>query len=193
MSETDRQLLIKVREAGLWEIPASRLTEQQAGSQVVKEVGTRIANQYAQLDQQTRDLAQRLGVQLPDQPTEEQQGWLDELSTKWGPEFDQGYANLLRAAHGRVFNAVAQVRAGTRNDQVRAFADKAADVIKAQLTELERTGVVDFATLPDPLLPRTAAATRPDTGGRVSVGLVVVICVAELGATVGLLRMFRVR
>ena len=33
VSETDRQLLIKVREAGLWEIPASRLTEQQAGSQ----------------------------------------------------------------------------------------------------------------------------------------------------------------
>jgi predicted outer membrane protein len=193
VSESDRELLIRVRQAGLWEIPASQSAEQQAASQVVKDVGTRIASQYSKLDQETQDLAKRLGVALPNQLTEEQQGWLDDLSTKWGPEFDEAFTNLLRPAHGRVFATLAQVRAGTRNDQIRAFADKATDVIKTQLTLLESTGAVNFAALSEPTIPRTAAATRPDTGGGVSVGLVVAICVAELGATVGLLRMFRVR
>ena len=194
VTETDRQLLIKVRQAGLWEIPAGQSAEQQAASQAVKEVGAQIASQYGQLDQEARDLAKRLGVVLPDQPTEDEQGWLNELSTKWGPEFDQAFANQLRAAHGRTFAMVAQVRAGTRNDQVRAFADKADGVIKTQLTLLEGTGAVDFAALPEPTSPpRNVAATRQATGGGVSVGLVVAICAAELGATVGLLRMFRAR
>jgi predicted outer membrane protein len=202
VTETDRQLLIKVRQAGLWEIPAGQSAEQQAASQVVKDVGARIASQHTQLDQETRDLAARLGVVLPSQPTEEQQGWLNELSTKWGPEFDQAFANLLRAAHGTVFAVVAQVRAGTRNEQVRAFAQKANDVVKTHMTLLESTGAVDFEALPEPVLAgvatgrpdqRTVAASRPDTGGGVNVGLVVAICVAELGATVGLLRMFRAR
>jgi len=196
VTETDRQLLIKVRQAGLWEIPAARTAGEQAASQAVKDAGARIATEYERLDQEARTLAERLGVVLPSEPTEEQQGFLTELSTKWGPEFDQSFANLLRRAHGTVFMLAAQVRAGTRNEQLRAFANQADDVVRNHMTLLEKTGVVDFNALPEPGVPapqRTAATTRTDTGGGVSVGLVVAICVAELGATVGLLRMFRVR
>lgn len=199
VTETERQLLIKVRSAGLWVIPASQSAEQQAASQAVKEAGTRITSQYEQLDTETQALAARLGVVLPSQPTEQQQGWLAELANASGPEFDKAFVNLLRGTHGTVFALVAQVRAGTRNEQVRAFAQKANDVITANMTLLESTGEVDFNALPELVLPgdqrdqRTATATRPDSGGGVNVGLVVAICVAELGATLGLLRMFRAR
>src|ERR1700716_3712759 len=57
VTETDRQLLIKVRQAGLGEIPAGQSAQQQATSQVVKQVGAQIASQHVQLDQETRDLA----------------------------------------------------------------------------------------------------------------------------------------
>ena len=200
VTETDRQLLIKLRLAGLWEIPAGQAAEQQAGSQQVKAAGAKIASQHAQLDQETRALAERLGVELPSEPTEEQQDWLNELSTKWGPEFDQAFANLVRGAQGTVFPMVAQVRASTRNEQIRALATKADNMVNNQMTLLESTGQVDFAALPEPVVAglatppqRIASATRSDSGGGVNVGLVVAICVVELGATVGLLRMFRVR
>ena len=200
VTETDRQLLIRLHSAGLWEIPAGQAAAEQAGSDQVKQAGAQIASQHAQLDKETQALATRLGVALPSEPTEEQQGWLDDLNAKWGPEFDQTFANLLRGAQGKVFAMVAQVRAGTRNEQIRTLAGKASAVLGDQLTLLERTGQVDFAALPEPAVagaaatPRpTASASRPDTGGGVNVGLVVAICVVELGATVGLLRMFRVR
>lgn len=202
VTETDRQLLIKLRLAGLWEIPAGQAAEQQAGSQRVKEAGARIASQHAQLDKEIQGLAGKLGVALPGEPTEQQQDWLSDLTTKWGPEFDQAFANLLRGAQGTVYPMVAQVRAGTRNEQVRALANKADDMVKNHMTLLESTGEVDFAALPELAVAgvgapqRTAAATRSDSrgsGGGVNVGLVVAICVVELGATVGLLRMFRVR
>lgn len=197
VTETDRQLLIKVRQAGLWEIPAARTAGEQAASQAVKDAGARIATEYERLDQEARNLAERLGVVLPSQPTEEQQGDLAELSAKWGPEFDEAFANLLRRSHGAVYRLIAEVRAGTRNEQLRAFANQADDVVRNHMTLLESTGVVDFNALPEPKLvagpaPQRTAASRSDTGG-VSVGLVVAICVAIFAATVGLLRMFRVR
>jgi predicted outer membrane protein len=193
VTETDRQLLIKVRQAGLWEIPAARTAGEQAASQAVKDTGARIATEYERLDQEARTLAERLGVVLPGEPTEEQRSDLAELTTKWGPEFDQDFANLLRRAHGTVYTLVAEVRAGTRNEQLRAFANQADDVVRNHMTLLESTGVVDFGALPEPGVPAPQRIARTGSGGGVSVGLVVAICVAELGATVGLLRMFRVR
>jgi predicted outer membrane protein len=214
VADTDKQLLIKVRQAGLWEMPAGQQAQEQAGSQVVKDVGTKIAAQYQQLDVETRQLARQLGVALPNQPTEEQQGWLADLSEKWGPEFDKSFANLLRAAHGKVFAAIAAVRAGTRNDSVRAFASKANDVVKTHMILLESTGQVDFDALPEPTVVGSTpvdasintgnvtpnqhasvatAAQTSNTGGGVDVGLVIVICLVELAATVGLLRILRMR
>jgi predicted outer membrane protein len=214
VTDPDKQLLIKVRQAGLWELPAGQQAQEQAGSQVVKDVGAKIATQLQQLDDETRQLARQLGVALPNQPTEEQQGWLADLSTKWGPEFDKSFANLLRAAHGKVFAAIAAVRAGTRNDSVRAFASKANDVIKTHMILLESTGQVDFNALPEPTLAGStpvdaptdtgnATATRhasvataaqtSNTGGGVDVGLVIVICLVEFAVTLGLLRILRMR
>jgi putative membrane protein len=203
VSEADRQLLIKVRQAGLWQIPAGQAAEQQAASDVVKEVGAKIAAQHAALDKDTRELAQQLGVVLPNQPTEEQQGWLADLSGTFGPEFDTAFANLLRGADGKVYQLVAQVRTGTRNESIRAFATKATDVVKTQLSLLESTGQVDFAALPEPAIPGAAApaavtshsslAPAAQGGGSVSIGLAVLLCVLVFGMTLGVLRALRTR
>ena len=214
VTDTDKQLLIKVRQAGLWEMPAGQQAQEQAGSQVVKDVGAKIAAQHQQLDEETRQLARQLGVALPRTPTEEQQGWLADLSTKWGPEFDKSFANLLRTAHGKVFAAIAAVRAGTRNDSVRAFASKANDVVKTHMVLLESTGQVDFDALPEPTIAGSTpvdaptdtgtvthakhagvatAAQTSSTGGGVNLGLVIVICLVEFAAILGLLRILRMR
>lgn len=202
VTETDQQLLVKVRQAGLWEMPAGQQAQQQAASQVVKDVGATIAEQHELLDEQVLAVAAQLGVELPDQPSEEQKLWLAELSTKWGPEFDTAYANLLRAAHGKVFAVIAQVRAGTRNQVVRDFAETANEAVKTHMTLLESTGQVDFSSLPEPEIvnsPATAAHTQhgiveassqTSTGG-IDVGLVIAICLVEFGVVLGLLRIVR--
>jgi len=140
-------------------------------------------------------------VELPSEPSEEQLGWLDQMSTKSGPEFDAAYAQLLRAAHGKVFSVVAQVRAGTRNDAIREFAGKANEAVKTHMTLLESTGEVDFNALPEPALPGSVptqhhdvAAASAQTGGPgIDVGIVIAICIVELVAVVGLLRVSRGR
>ncbi|WP_206184856.1 DUF4142 domain-containing protein [Thermoactinospora rubra] len=153
LSAADRDLLIKVRQAGLWEIPTGQQAQQRALSQRVKEVGMHLVEDHTKLDKEVVALAARLNVALPSQPSADQQRWMAQLSSVSGADYDRDFANLLRAAHGKVFAVVAQVRAGTRNDEIRAFATKANAVVLKHMTLLESTGLVDYHTLPEPPTP----------------------------------------
>lgn len=150
VTNADRDLLVKVRLAGLWEMPAGRMAAEKGASPRVREIGTEIAAQHEELDRLTVDAAKRINVPLPDKPNSEQQGWLQEMQRASGAEFDQIFVDRLRAAHGSVFPAIATVRAGTRNDVVRELASAANDFVLNHLDLLESTGLVDYGSLPLP-------------------------------------------
>ncbi|MEV1170288.1 DUF4142 domain-containing protein [Nonomuraea sp. NPDC049784] len=156
LTAADRDLLIKVRQAGLWEMPAGQYAETRAESQRVKEVGRLIMQDHIKLDLLTRQTAKKLGVALPDEPNADQQSWLAQLAAESGPAFDKDFANLLRAAHGKVFTVVAGVRAGTRNSEIRKFAQEGINFVMRHMTLLESTGLVDHNQLPEPPTPSPA-------------------------------------
>ncbi|MFI7638666.1 DUF4142 domain-containing protein [Nonomuraea sp. NPDC049400] len=156
LTAADRDLLIKVRQAGLWEMPAGQYAETRAESQRVKEVGKLIMQEHMKLDLMTRQAAKKLGVALPDEPNADQQRWLAQLASESGPAFDKDYANLLRAAHGKVFTVVASVRSGTRNSEIRKFAQEGINFVMRHMAYLESTGLVDHTQLPEPPMPSPA-------------------------------------
>ncbi|MGI5246012.1 DUF4142 domain-containing protein [Dactylosporangium sp. CA-139066] len=189
LGPADREFLTKVRQAGLWEGPAGQMAQGRAADERVKEVGKQLAADHIGLDQQVRQVSAQLGVPLPDKPSDEQQGWLDELTSKTGADFDLAFANRLRAAHGKVFALVSSIRSGTRNDVVRTFAQTAVNVVMKHMTLLESIGNVDFGALPTPGLPAAAptqanpaGAWRPDA----------VWAVAGLALVVGAVAAFRI-
>ncbi|WP_431894123.1 DUF4142 domain-containing protein [Nonomuraea sp. bgisy101] len=153
---SDQDLLIKVRQAGLWEIPTGQQAQQRALSARVKDVGKHLVEDHQKLDKEVIAVASRLGVVLPSQPTADQQRWMAQLSTKTGAAYDKDFANLLRAAHGKVFSVIALVRAGTRNDEIRKFATTANAFVLKHMTLLESTGLVDYDALPEPPTPSPA-------------------------------------
>ncbi|SDH75174.1 Predicted outer membrane protein [Nonomuraea jiangxiensis] len=156
LTAADRDLLVKVRQAGLWEMPVGDYAQTRAESQRVKEVGKLIMQDHQKLDLMTRQVAKRLGVDLPDEPNADQQRWMAQLAAESGPAFDKDFANLLRAAHGKVFTVVAAVRAGTRNSEVRKFAQEGVNFVMRHMTLLESTGLVDHNQLPEPPTPSPA-------------------------------------
>ncbi|MEU4429017.1 DUF4142 domain-containing protein, partial [Actinoplanes sp. NPDC024001] len=159
ISEADRDFVIKVRLAGLWEIPAGEMAQKKSGSARVKRIGRNIADQHVALDELTRNAAKKLDVELPDEPNSDQKGWLAEMKAAEGAEFDKVYIDRLRAAHGKIFPAIATIRTSTRNDTVRKLAQQANQFVMTHLTLLESSGIVDFAALPT--APPPAAATSP--------------------------------
>lgn len=165
ISAADRDLVIKVRLAGLWEMPASEMAASKGTSPRVREVGRAIGPQHATLDAMTQRAAVRLGITLPNEPNTDQKGWLAEMQRASGPQFDRIYVDRLRAAHGKVFPAIAAVRSSTRNDVVRQLAAQANSFVLTHMTLLESTGLVDYDSLPQapPPAPAAAAAAAAET------------------------------
>jgi hypothetical protein len=128
----------------------------------VREVGRLIAAEHADLDAQVREVSAQLGVVLPNQPTDQQNGWIGEIARQPVSDFDRTFVQRLRAAHGKVLPTIAQVRAGTRNDLVRRFATTSAQFVTRHHEYLESTRLVDYSALPeapDPAAVPPAAAT----------------------------------
>jgi len=166
VTAADKDLVIKVRLAGLWEIPAGEMAQEKSDDERIQEIGRDIAEQHGELDAFARAAAKKLKIDLPDEPNSDQQGWLDEMRDAEGTDFDRIYIDRLRAAHGKIFPAIATVRASTRNDTVRKLAQRTNQFVATHMTLLESSGIVDFKALPT--APAPNASTGPTTAKQVA-------------------------
>jgi predicted outer membrane protein len=165
LSALDQDFLVKVRLAGLWELPAGRQAQTKGTTPAVRTAGRHLVEGHGFLDERVRGVAARLNLALPDEPSDQQKQWLETLDAAQGAEYDRQFANILRLAHGRVFSVVAQVRASTRNSLVRDLADDANTTVLDHIKVLEATGYVDFDAMARDMAgvstPPTAAPSIP--------------------------------
>ena len=147
LTPMDRDFVRKVRLAGLWELPSGRQAQERSSREEVRTAGEHLIEGHTELDQLSVETGRALGIELANQPSEQQRQWLSQMDAARGDEYDRLFANLLRRAHGKVFALVAQVRAQTRNSMVRSLATRANDVVLDHITVLEDTGLVDFEAL----------------------------------------------
>jgi len=189
LGPADRDLLARVRQAGLWETPTGQQAEQQASSPAVREVGKHIASEHQELDVKVRQISDQLGVMLPNSPSAQQQQWMSEISAASGSDFDRVFVNRLREGHGIVLAILAQVRAGTRNSLMRDFADVGTQFVSRHIGYLESTGLVDYSSLPAPPDPSVFTFTGAPGGQDLVMPTLILVCC--LIAAVGLAAAFR--
>jgi predicted outer membrane protein len=195
LGPADIDLVVKVRLAGLWEQPAGEMAVAKGKNPRVKEIGKMIAEQHAVLDELDRNAAAKLGIALPDEPNADQRFWLDEMKDAEGAEFDTVFVDRLRAAHGKVFSVIADVRSGTRNDVVRELAQQSNQFVATHLTLLESTALVDWKHLalpPEPADGPVPAAGYIKSGVNPAV-IWMVLGAALIAGTITMLRVVRPR
>jgi predicted outer membrane protein len=175
LSPADRDLLVKVRLACLWEMSTGQQAEQQATNPAVKEAARKISAEHTDLDQKVRDTADKLGVPLPSSPNTQQLGWMKEISSKTGSDYDRTVVQRLREAHGIVLPVIAQARVSTRNDMVRAFAADTQEYVNRHIIYLESTGLVSYSALPEQPSPGLLSGAANWTDLLVP-GLVLIAC-----------------
>ena len=185
----DRDLLVKVRQANLWEGPTGQQAAQQASSPTVREVGERLAGEHADLDVQTRKVADQLGVLLPATPNAQQQGWMNEISAATGTDYDRIFVQRVRQAHGIVLPLLAQVRVSTRNTMMRDFAAVGMQYVSRHIGYLESTGLVDYNALPAAPDPSLFTFSGAPGGQDLVMPTLVILCC--LIAAAGFLAAFR--
>lgn len=185
----DRDLLVKVRMAGLWEGPTGQQAQQQATSPQVREIGRKISAEHATLDEEVRRVSNQLGVRLPSSPNPQQIAWMDEISARTGSDYDRTFIQRLREAHGAILPAIAEVRTSTRNDLLRQFAVTADEFVSRHCEYLESSGLVDYAALPQADSPGLlSGSTNP-----ADLVVPILVFVAALLAAIGLFSALRNR
>ncbi|MEU9395383.1 DUF4142 domain-containing protein [Streptomyces sp. NPDC048324] len=144
LTEADRDFVVKVRSAGLWEYPLGQLALQKGSTPEMREAGKHLIVGHAGLDELCRKIAPELNITLPNQATPQQQQFVQTSAAQSGRQFDSTAANIMRVTHGQIFPAIAKIRASTENTLVRQLADLANDTVLDHITVLEKTGVVNF-------------------------------------------------
>ncbi|MFF7853533.1 DUF4142 domain-containing protein [Streptomyces sp. NPDC007904] len=143
LTEADRDFVVKVRAAGLWEHPLGLLAMQRGTTPEMKEAGEHLVVGHGRLDASCRKIALELGITLPNQASPQQQQFVATVQSSNGKEFDSTAVNIMRVTHGQIFPAIAKIRANTRNTLVRQLADQANDTVLDHITVLEKTGLVN--------------------------------------------------
>ncbi|MER5749270.1 DUF4142 domain-containing protein [Streptomyces sp. NPDC002088] len=176
LTEADRDFVVKVRAAGLWEYPVGQIGLQKGQSKGVLTASQHLIDGHAALDTTCRKIAPMLNIALPNVASPQQQGFVNQLNADSGKQFDSDFANILRITHGSIFNTVAKIRSTTKNTLVRALADQANDTVLDHITVMEKTGLVDFdqalfqQTTP-PKLPASDVTPPPPVAGQPEVVL----------------------
>ncbi|MDQ1021505.1 DUF4142 domain-containing protein [Streptomyces afghaniensis] len=143
LTEADRDFVVKVRAAGLWEHPLGLLVMQRGGSAAMKEAGQHLVVGHGRLDAACRKVAPELGITLPNQASPQQQQFVATVEGAQGREFDSTAVSIMRVTHGQIFSTIAKIRANTRNTLVRQLADQANSTVLDHITILEKTGLVN--------------------------------------------------
>jgi predicted outer membrane protein len=207
VSQADKDFVIKVRLAGLWEIPASNMAIEKSDDEKIVNIGKSISQQHVILDQLDRVAAKTLGIELPNQPNGDQLSWLAEMRNANSATFDQIYVDRLRAAHGKIFPAIATIRASTRNDAVRKLAQESNQFVLTHITLLESSGIVDYGALPTapppapvnkgpvPMDGQVLAAASSNSGvpGVNTSVILLVLAAALVAGVITTMRIFRAR
>ena len=207
LSAADKDFVIKVRLAGLWEIPAGNMAQEKSNDPRVVQIGKSIAAQHVVLDNLDRAAAKKLNIDLPSKPNSDQQFWLQEMREANATTFDQIFIDRLRAAHGKIFPAIATIRSSTRNDTVRKLAQEANQFVMTHMTLLESSGIVDYGSLPTAPAPAAAGkgpvpvdgqmlAAASSNGGVPGVSTTVILLVLAAALVAGVItsmRIFRAR
>ncbi|MFJ9898363.1 DUF4142 domain-containing protein [Streptomyces sp. NPDC091280] len=144
LTEADRDFVVEVRSAGLWEYPVGQMALRKGTTKAVRTAAEHLIDGHASLDAASRNVAGQLAITLPNQASPQQQGFVATLNADTGRQFDTDMATILRATDGRLLATIASIRTTTRNSLVRSLANQANGTILDSVTVLEQTGRVDF-------------------------------------------------
>jgi predicted outer membrane protein len=164
-STQDTQYLQALHQVNLFEITSGNLAQQKGQNAQVKDLGKQFVTDHTQLDQTVKSTAQQLNVQLPNNPTADQQKVLDHLNTLSGAAFDKAWVTAELAGHVQAIQATQTEISQGSEQSVITVAQDALPVLQAHLDAL--TALAQTLGVP---VPQTSASGTPSPGGSATTG-----------------------
>lgn len=137
--DKDVKFLREAATAGHIEVDASKLAQQRASNSSVKTFAAQMIKDHGAADEKLKQIARKLGVQLPASPPEVKKQELAELAALNGPAFDAAYARKIGVdAHQEAVALFREASQDAKDDDVKAFARQTLPTLEKHL-EMAKT------------------------------------------------------
>jgi putative membrane protein len=139
-SAWDEEWLMMSIQGDRFEIQGGNLAQKKATTQIVRDLGARLVKDHTKSLQDATDVADQLGIDVPDKPSPTQQWQLRAVAQFQGADFDKWYSDLEVQDHLQdIQEAQDEVDKGC-NDQIKQLAEDDLPVLQQHL-ELARAAL----------------------------------------------------
>ncbi|WBB79950.1 DUF4142 domain-containing protein [Micromonospora sp. WMMD882] len=159
-STQDRQYLQAIHQVNLAEIVTGELAQEKGQNQQVKDLGAQFVTDHTQLDQTVQEVAKQVKVDLPAEPTADQQAVEDQLNNVSGAEFDREWVTAELAGHVQAIQATQTEIAQGSEQSVVQLAQDALPVLQTHYESL--VALAEELGVP---VPQASASGTPGPGG----------------------------
>ncbi|MEW2381963.1 DUF4142 domain-containing protein [Micromonospora sp. NPDC047707] len=159
-SQQDTQYLQAIHQVNLFEITAGELAQEKGQNEQVKNLGEMFKTDHTQLDQSVQDVAGQFDVELPDEPTPEQQNIIDQLNNASGEEFDRLWVTNQLTGHVQAIQATQTEISQGSEQAVVQLAQTALPTLQAHYDELVQ--LAEQLGIP---VPQATGTGTPSPGG----------------------------
>ena len=120
----DQSFMIDAARGGIAEVELGRMAAQRAASEPVRQFAQRMVAEHGAANQELMQLAQRKGVQLPQEMGPQHRAAMDRLAALSGPAFDEAYMVEMLKGHQAGADLFAREAQQGQDPEVRAWAMK---------------------------------------------------------------------
>jgi putative membrane protein len=170
LNNDDRLFIREIAIGGRAEIDAGALAKQKGQNRSIVNFGTRMTIDHRKADQQLTDIAQAVGVTLPNQPDQEHRDMRTQLDQANGGAFDVAYIRGQITDHQKAVQLLEWEIGSGENARLKAFAAETLPVVmqhlemaNAILTQLTGAAPVGGLTEAIEMNPATAAPPSGNT------------------------------
>jgi len=135
----DKSFVSNAAESGLAEVELGQMAQSKASSDKIKNFAQKMVDDHGKVNDELKDCAQKLGVNVPDHMSVTEKGEKTKLDMYSGDHFDRAYiSDMIKDHRDDIAAFQREVREG-QNPDLKAFAEKNLPTLKEHLRLAEKT------------------------------------------------------
>lgn len=137
VDKTDADFAVEAGNGGMAEVAMAQLAQQKATSPDVKAFAAQMITDHTKANDKLMALAKQKNVTLPAAPSNEEQKIMDDLSKKFGKDFDKGYVEAMVKDHDKDVKLFTDASKDLKDADLKAYAATTLPTLKMHQTMIK--------------------------------------------------------
>ena len=135
-TETERASIVKISQANLYDIEASKLAIQMADGEDIKDLAWKEVRDHELINRELTTLAAAKNISIASRLTPEFQQRLDRIKSASGRDFDDAYLNAMITSHRSEEQILANEASSENASDLKSFATRTGEIFKHHIAAL---------------------------------------------------------